>query len=94
MSQLSPRMALQLGLKVDVDALPSNVVQAIRRGAADLDSPATTLALLKANAVVGLTGFFNQSSVLTAVRIQCALCHSRVNDSLSPRHWQPLGWMG
>jgi hypothetical protein len=48
-SGLSPRMALQSGLKVDVDALPSTVVQAIRRGAADLNSPATTLALLKAS---------------------------------------------
>jgi hypothetical protein len=92
-SGLSPRMALQLGLKVDVDALPSSVVQAIRRGAADLDSPVTTLALLKANAVVGLTGFFNQSGALTSVGIQCALCHSTVNDSLSPGIGSRLdGW--
>jgi hypothetical protein len=49
-SGLTPRAALQLGLKVDVDALPSNIVQAFRRGAVDLDSPATTLALLKSKA--------------------------------------------
>src|SRR6185503_891237 len=84
-SGLTPRAALQLGLKVDVDALPSNIVQAFRRGAVDLDSPATTLALLKSKAVVGVTGFFDASGQhLTSVGIQCAICHSTVNDSLLP----------
>jgi hypothetical protein len=80
---LSPRTALQLGLKVDVDALPNQIVQQIRRGTVDLDSPATTLLLLKLNSVVGLTGFFDPSGQLTSVGIQCALCHSSVNDSLA-----------
>jgi hypothetical protein len=84
-SGLSPRRALDLGLKVDVDALPQQIVQRIRRGDVDLDSPATTLALLRSNAVVGLTGFFDTSgNRLTSIGIQCALCHSTVNDSLSP----------
>src|SRR5215813_10924281 len=42
-SGLSPRIALNLGLKVDVDALPEQLVQRIRKGNIDLDSPATTL---------------------------------------------------
>jgi hypothetical protein len=93
-SGLSPRSALALGLKVDVDALPQQLVQRIRRGDINLDSPATTLALLRMNAVVGLTGFFDASgSQLTSIGIQCALCHSTVNDSLLPGIGSRLdGW--
>ena len=91
---LTPRTALQLGLKVDVDALPNQLVQRIRRGDVDLDSPATTLALLKLNAVVGLTGFFDASgNRLTSIGIQCALCHSTVDNSLLPGIGHRLdGW--
>ncbi len=56
---MSPRTALAVGLKVDVDALPSDLVDELKKGQVDLDDPATTLALLKLKAVVGLTGFFN-----------------------------------
>src|SRR5215813_6443691 len=55
---LSPKMALQLGLKVDADALPQDLLVKIQQGAVNLDDPAVTLTLLKLNAVVGLTGFF------------------------------------
>jgi hypothetical protein len=90
---ITPRMALGLGLKVDVDALPNQIVQALRRGAVDLDSPATTLSLLRENAVVGLTGFFDPSDHLTSIGIQCALCHSIVDDSLAPGVGRRLdGW--
>lgn len=78
---LSPRAALALGLKVDVDALPENLVQQIKKGAVNLDDPANTLTLLKANAVLGLTGFFNSSGALQSIGIQCALCHSTVDNS-------------
>jgi hypothetical protein len=74
---LTPEGALQLGLKVDVDALPSSVVQAIRRGTANLGSPATTLLLLKSNAVVGLTGFFDASGTLSSTRGWTILRNSR-----------------
>src|SRR5438309_1797852 len=56
LATVSPRTALQFGVKVDVDALPPEVVDAIRHGQLDLDDPATTAALLRLNAVVGLTG--------------------------------------
>src|SRR5690349_22670739 len=80
-SSLSPRTALNLGLKVDVDVLPQQLLQRIRRGDVSLDNPVTTLTLLQLNAVVGLTGFFDASrSRLTSIGIQCALCHSTVND--------------
>ena len=80
---LSPTLALQLGLKVDGDAIPDSLKNDIRRGAVDLEDPATTLALLKLNAVVGVTGFF-ENGRLTSVGIQCALCHSTVDDSFIP----------
>ena len=90
---LSPRAALQLGLKVDVDALPNQVVEQIRNREVDLDDPATTLALLRAKAVVGLTGFFDDRGGMRSVGIQCALCHSTVDDSLAPGIGHRLdGW--
>src|SRR5262249_15474275 len=76
---VSPKQALELGLKVDMEAVPPNVAAAIKAGRVDLNDPANTLLLLKANAVVGVTGFFNpDGKSLKAVGIQCALCHSTV----------------
>src|SRR5437667_1063235 len=79
---LSPKTAIQLGLKVDADALPPNVLAQIQHGVVNLDDPAVTLMLLKLNAVVGLTGSFNSSGTLQSIGIQCALCHSTVDNSL------------
>jgi hypothetical protein len=80
---VSPATALAVGLKVDLDALPEDVVKALREGRVDLQSPATTLALLRLNAVVGLTGFFSGAGALRSVGIQCALCHSTVDNALA-----------
>jgi hypothetical protein len=80
---VSPRAALGLGLKVDVEALPQAVVAALQRGQVNLDDPAVTLELLKAKAVVGVTGFFNSNGTLRSIGIQCALCHSTVDNSLA-----------
>lgn len=80
---ISPRMALDLGLKVDVDAVPKSVLSDLGSGKLNLDDPAVTLALLKANAVLGLTGFFNADGSLKSVGIQCALCYSAVDNSLA-----------
>lgn len=90
---VSPKTALSVGLKVDADALPPALVKQIKAGKANLDDPATTLALLKLNAVVGVTGFFDKQENLRSVGIQCALCHSTVNDSFAPGIGQRLdGW--
>jgi hypothetical protein len=90
---VDPATALAVGLKVDVDALPSSLISALKAGQVNLKDPATTLALLKLNAVVGLTGFFNQSGTLSAVGIQCALCHSTVDNSFAPGIGHRLdGW--
>jgi hypothetical protein len=81
---VSPRNALALGLKIDVSALPRSVQQQLAQRQLDLDSPATTLALLKLDAVVGLTGFFKQGGTqLRSIGIQCALCHSTVDQGFS-----------
>ena len=95
---LTPRGALALGLKVDIDALlhgaagdlmlsgngmpPESGSMAANQ--LNLDDSATTLALLRANAVVGLTGFFNSSGGLRSIGIQCALCHSTVDNAVAP----------
>jgi hypothetical protein len=90
---VSPATALAVGLKVDQDALPLAVVQAIQAGQVDLNDPATTLALLKLNAVVGVTGFFNTDGSLKSIGIQCALCHSTVDNSFAPGIGHRLdGW--
>ena len=90
---VSPRTALSVGLKVDVDALPAGLVSALKLGQVNLDDPATTLALLELNSVVGLTGFFNNQGNLQSVGIQCALCHSTVDNSFAPGIGHRLdGW--
>jgi hypothetical protein len=81
---VSPKAALAAGLKVDVDSLPKSVIRALKAGQVDLGNPAVTVNLLRANAVVGLTGFFNDAGALKSVGIQCALCHSTVDNSFAP----------
>src|SRR5919112_2381113 len=90
---VSPKTALSVGLKVDVDALPASVRSAIVNGQVDLDDPAVTLTLLKLNSVVGVKGIFDRNGRLNSVGIECALCHSTVDDSLAPGIGHRLdGW--
>lgn len=93
---VDPTTALSVGLKVDADALPPAVVAGIRNGSVDLKSPATTIALLKLDAVVGVKGTVetvNGHDTLTRVGITCALCHSTVDNSFAPGIGKRLdGW--
>ena len=91
---VSPATALSVGLKVDQDALPPSLVRALKAGRINLNDPATTLALLKLNAVLGVTGFFDDDDhTLKSVGIQCALCHSTVDNALAPGIGHRLdGW--
>ena len=95
-SAVDPTTALAVGLKVDADALPAAVVQGIRDGSIDLKSPATTVALLKLNAVVGLQGkveVVDGKDTLTRVGVTCALCHSTVDNAFAPGIGKRLdGW--
>jgi mono/diheme cytochrome c family protein len=84
---VDPVTALSVGLKVDAEALPDAVRQGIVDGSVDLKSTATTIALLKLDAVVGVKGTVetvNGHDTLTRVGITCALCHSTVDDSFAP----------
>ena len=86
-TSVSPALALQVGLKVDADTLPAAVVAAIAAGQVDLNSPATTVTLLKLGAVVGLNGTVqtvNGKDSLVKLGITCALCHSTVDNSFAP----------
>lgn len=90
---LSPKQALAVGLKVDVEALPKNLGKDLKAGKVNLDDPASTLVLLENDAVVGLTGFFDKKGNLSSIGIQCALCHSTVDDSFAPGIGKRLdGW--
>ena len=90
---VSPKTALAVGLKVDAEALPPALVGSIKKGEVNLDDPATTLALLKLNAVVGVKGTFTDNGRLSTMGISCALCHSTVDDSFAPGIGKRLdGW--
>jgi hypothetical protein len=90
---ITPNQALALGLKVDADALPKALLPLLSKGNKALDDPASTVALLKADAVVGVTGVFNKEGKLKSLGIQCALCHSTVDDALLPGIGRRLdGW--
>jgi hypothetical protein len=90
---VSPATALSVGLKVDVKALPPGIIAGINSGSINLNDPATTLALLKLNAVVGVKGSFNSNGTLKAIGITCASCHSTVDNSFKPGIGKRLdGW--
>ena len=76
---LDPTTALKVGLKVDADALPAGILAKV-----DLKSPATTVALLKMNAVVGLQATVDANDHITRLGVTCALCHSTVDNSVMP----------
>lgn len=93
---VDPTTALSVGLKVDADALPQSVKDGIVAGTVDLTSPATTLALLELDAVVGLKGRVDREggvAKLKRVGVTCALCHSTVDNSFATGIGKRLdGW--
>ena len=74
---VDPTTALKVGLKVDADVLPAGILDKV-----DLKSPATTVALLKMNAVVGLQATVDSNDHIVRLGVTCALCHSTVDDSV------------
>jgi hypothetical protein len=82
---VSPATALAVGLKVDSQKLPNDTLAAIVQGRVDLNDPAVTLTLIKANAVVGIiAGPSLPNGGLPNIGITCALCHSTVDDAIAP----------
>lgn len=61
---------------MDAEALPASVISGITNGSINLDDPATTLALLKLNAVLGVKGIFTEKGELKSIGLTCASCHS------------------
>src|SRR4030095_9851342 len=82
-TSVSPLTALAVGLKVDVDALPPAILEGIQNTSIDLNAPATTVALLKLGAVVGVIGHVSANNTLTSVGITRALCPSTVDNSFA-----------
>jgi mono/diheme cytochrome c family protein len=83
-STVDPTTALMVGLKVDAEVIPPDVAAGVLDHSISLTSPATTIALLKLNAVVGVKGTVESVGgvdTLTRLGITCALCHSTVDDS-------------
>ena len=74
---ISPEVALGVGLKVDSEALPDGLL-----ASADLTDPATTVELLRLDAVVGVKAEVSDDGRVTSFGITCALCHSDVDDSV------------
>jgi hypothetical protein len=90
---VSPKTALSVGLKVDMDALPADLVAKVKAGQVNMDDPATTLALIKLDSVLGVKGTFNQDGSLKAIGLSCAVCHSTVDDAFAPGIGHRLdGW--
>ena len=90
---VSPKAALGVGLKVDAEALPADIVAGIKSGAISLDDPKSTIALLKLNSVVGIKGTFGEGGELKAIGITCAICHSTVDNSFDEGIGRRLdGW--
>ena len=89
---VSPATALTVGLKVDADALPPPVINALAAGTLDVNDPRVTRRLLELNAVVGVMAKIADGHI-KSVGITCALCHSTVDDSLAPGIGRRLdGW--
>jgi mono/diheme cytochrome c family protein len=76
---VDPTTALKVGLKVDSEVLPPGILEKV-----DLKSPATTVALLKMNAVVGVQATVDSANHITHLGITCAFCHSTVDNSVIP----------
>jgi mono/diheme cytochrome c family protein len=90
---LTPTAALQVGLKVDREALPDAVVNALESGQVNLNDPAVTRLLLSVDAVVGVIGRIDTAGQVASIGITCALCHSTVDDSLAAGIGRRLdGW--
>jgi mono/diheme cytochrome c family protein len=81
---VDPKTALAVGLKVDSEKLDSATIDAIKNNSPALTQPATTAALLKAGAVVGVKAQVDAQNHITSLGITCALCHSTVDNSIAP----------
>ncbi|MFL5740391.1 MAG: hypothetical protein ACJ75B_09255 [Flavisolibacter sp.] len=76
---ITPKQALDAGLKVDLAVLPRPLRRKIKQGKF-LNDPWVTLELIKINAVLGVVGKFDGQGNLKSIGLTCASCHSTVLD--------------
>ena len=76
---VDPLTALKVGFNVDSAVLPPGILEKV-----DLKSPATTVALLKMNAIVGIQATVDANNHITQFGVTCAFCHSTVDNSVMP----------
>ena len=90
---VSPATALAVGLKVDADMVPREVLAGIRSGTVDLNDPANTQALIAARAVIGIMPVGGGNGQPLSIGLTCAICHSGVDNSVAPGIGSRLdGW--
>lgn len=87
LNQVAPRDVVPLGVQVDLAKVPASIV-AVMTGSdlaakdAALANPATTVALVKAGAVVGVEDRSAPAdTTITKVGVTCALCHQLVTPT-------------
>jgi cytochrome c553 len=91
LNEVDPVTAVGLSAQVDLARVPAPIVAAMLDNSpagldakmAALASPATTRALIKAGAVVGVVGVYADpaSDRMTSVGVTCALCHQNVKPT-------------
>ena len=90
---VSPKTALVSGFESRYGCAAGGPRRKIKKGEVNLDDPATTLALIKLNSVLGVKGTFNKDGSLKSVGLSCAVCHSTVDDAFAPGIGHRLdGW--
>ena len=90
---VDPATALAVGLKVDVEALPREIIAALRAGKVDLDRPRRDHRIVAAECGRRGRGKVDDTGQLTSVGITCALCHSSVDNSFTTGIGRRLdGW--
>ena len=88
LNEVPPLAAVGLGVQVDLTRVPQGIVDVmigddLDAKAAALQDPAITRALIKAGAVIGVVGFYDDpaSDVMSSAGITCALCHVKVENN-------------
>lgn len=85
LNQVPPAAAVSLGVQVDLTRAPQGIVDVLTGDdfaakQAALQDPAVTRALIKADAVIGVKGFYDDpaSDRMSSAGITCGLCHVTV----------------
>ncbi|HHJ14071.1 MAG TPA: c-type cytochrome [Gammaproteobacteria bacterium] len=89
LNNVTPAMAVAIGAQVDITKVPQPIVDVMLSDnfaakQAALEDPAVARALLKADAVVGVRGVYDDPDnpdMMTSVGLTCAICHVTVQPT-------------